>query len=605
MPYPWRTPRCHICHDIALPTQIDGESYCVRHMPSDEKIDYNELANEQCSYLVGEFGRKEYVKHLDARFPGPDDMVIDAKERYEWAKAELCAIDSKKTLPTAHNIMTWEQSEHLRIQHQCSDCWDDIHAERIDEDVYLVKCNTPGCTTPGFVSRSTIKFRSRQSDEFQYWAIKALKSAQPWMNFSEFELDQIIKGSNDMTTPRQAVSFPDVAIIHKGTPKQIIEKDGRKIEIQGKDLNSKFRIHFLPGTETVRADWHKKHAEEYKKYGDKFAIPDGYEVESLRVVIPAPSVWDAWDYGNEVYNAGRRIALADDDHYISLRDPVTGEFTIKDGKPFREFKPKDKVNYERKGKKYSLEMKTHGRLRLVLEDLVTAGHLVQVILKTTSFYDCQNIKKQLAGIQAIADSVNGGNAGGIPLLIYRAEQEVAWNHDDGSASRIKKWFINIKADPRWVQAAFARLGKNALEGTITQYLTAPVPLAIEGPVNPENETFESGDEEPQPDFIDATAQDIPPEPEPVPPELTKDPVQAINGPVPPSVQLPLERTPEPPREETRYAILGDIVVKTVSRQANISMSEAARAIGAAKKGGRLQNTISLREAEEFASTIHQ
>jgi len=543
-----------------------------------------ELADNACNDLIDLIGKPEYIKKIDQRFPGPDDMKIDADERLQWAREEIKRF-KERPAQEGHNVMTWEQSEHLRVQHVCSDCWCDCSAQPVQNDLYLVKCKTVGCTTPGFVSRATIKFRARVSDEYKYLAVRSIRSGLPWFNNPNIDIDKLIKGSNDMTTPRQAVSFPDVAIIHKGSPKKIMEKDGRKIEIQGDDLKNKFRIHFLPGTDDVRASWHAKHTQEYKKYGDKFAIPDGYEVENLRVVIPAPSVWDAWDYGNECYNSGRRVASADDDHYISLRDPNTGEFTIQNGKPFRKFTPKDTISYERKGKKYTLQMKTHGRLRLVLEDLVNAGHLVQVILKTTSFYDCQNIKKQLAGIQVIADSVNGGNAGGIPLLIYRAEQEVAWNHEDGSASRVKKWFINIKADPRWVQSAFARMGKNALTGSSINSLLLPAG-SIQGDVNPDAETFESGDEGPQPEYVDATAQDIPPEPEQTPqPEAQPDPAaKAVEG-------------------AAKYKTLGETVVKTVSKRAGITTAEAAKALGAAEKAGKIGKELSVKEAEDFGAHL--
>lgn len=403
------------------------------------------------------------------------------------------------------------------------------------------------------------------------------------------------------TTPRQSISFPDVAIIHKGTPKQIVEKDGKTVQIQGKDLNQKFRIHFLPGTESVRAKWHAKHAQHFKQYGTKYAIPDGYEVEELRVVVPSQSVWDAWDYGNEAYSSGRRVALADDDHYISLRDPVTGEFIIHDGKPYRKFTPKDVIPYERGGKKYELIMKTHGRLRLVLEDLVTAGELVQVILKTTSFYDCQNIKKQLGGIQQIADSVNGGNAGGIPLIIYRSEQEVVWNKDDGGAARVKKWFINIKADPRWVQMAFARLGKNALTGEIT-----PTPL-LSGPVNPEAETFEDGDGD-IPDIFDTTKE---PPAEPAPTKEPAAPAQAKEPAAPPTPIAATQpaliegtATDAPASLGPKYSYLGDTIVSAVSKRAGIPKNEAAVQLGAAEKAGRIQKELTLTEAEEFASHLN-
>ena len=395
---------------------------------------------------------------------------------------------------------------------------------------------------------------------------------------------------------RQAISFPDVAIIHKGSPKQRIERDGRTVEIQGKDLNQKFRLHFLPGTDDVRASWHAKHAGELKEYGPKYTIPSGYEFESVRVVVPAPSVWDAWDYGNEVYNAGRRIALANDEQYLTLRDPLTGAFLVKDGKPFKAFQPGDTITYKRNDKEYTLVMKSHGRLRLVLEDLVLAGHLVQVILKTTSYYDCQNINRQLAGIQALANSINGGNAGGIPLIIYRAEQEVAWNKKDGGAQRIKKWFINIKADPNWVKFAFAQLGKNALSGSGMNSLLLPPP-ALSGTVNPDSESFDSGDEEQ--DHGDAIEGEFNPPEEYAEPEAPPEQEQVVRG-----HMHQAEPVDDGEQGAPKYPYLGDVIVSMVAKRAGITKPEAAKWLGQAAKEGRIQKELTKADAIEFASRLN-
>lgn len=391
---------------------------------------------------------------------------------------------------------------------------------------------------------------------------------------------------NQNTPARQQVAFPDVAIIHKGTPKQIVKKEGKQpMEIQGKDLNQKFRIHFLPGTEKVRADFHKLHEKELKHYGENFTIPDGYEVTSFRAVVPAPSVWDAWDYGNEVYNSGRRIAFADDDHYITLRDPLTGEYIIRDGLPFKPFTVGDTIDYERDGRKFSLKMKTHGRLRLCLEDALLQGHLVQFILKTTSYYDCQNIKKQLAGIQAIADMVNGGNAGGIPFEVYRAESDVVWNKPDGSAARVKKWFIQIKADPEWVKSAFSKLGRNAL--TVANSLMLPAPLT--GPVNPANETFEDSEGDPsyEPPFSNAAEEQ----------SERQSPEVSPAGP-------PTDPQADPSGGVEAFNYLSEKIVKTVAEIAKTSTKDAAHWLGEAHKEGRIGKEMTLDQARDFASHLN-
>lgn len=101
---------------------------------------------------------------------------------------------------------------------------------------------------------------------------------------------------------RQSGSFPTVAYIRKGTPKQIRNKDGRDYNVMGKDLRSKFRIEFLSGTNfkrengkpSIREVWHNLHEKDYVKYGNKFVTEDGYEVSYIRAMIPTANVMDGW-----------------------------------------------------------------------------------------------------------------------------------------------------------------------------------------------------------------------------------------------------------------------------------------------------------------------
>lgn len=275
-----------------------------------------------------------------------------------------------------------------------------------------------------------------------------------------------------MTTPKQSIAFPDAAQIRKGTPKQKMVKDGKTIEIQGKNLDGAgFRIHFAPGTEKAVAAWEVKNAGRAINYDSaQYAVQAGernYIVKELQAIVPTRNVWAALNDGlavNEAYSAGRRIALADDDQYITFRDPLTGELQVTNGQPYKKFSVGDLIKYERDGRKFEIKLKTSVRLRLVVKDMIEQGELVQFILKTTSWYDWQNIKKQLAGIQAIADTTSGGNASGIPFKIYRVQQEVVWNKPDGTARRVPQWLINIQPDPSWVKAAFARMGEYALSG---------------------------------------------------------------------------------------------------------------------------------------------
>jgi hypothetical protein len=229
-------------------------------------------------------------------------------------------------------------------------------------------------------------------------------------------------------------------------------------------------------------------------------------------MVLSPSVWDSWSWANEAYTAGRMVAKADDTHYLMKRDPLTGAYQVTDGEPWLAFEPGQSIVYQKGGKKIELKLRTVGRLRLFLPEM---ERLVQLTLKTTSYYDRLNIDGQLASIQSMANTLNHGNAAGIPLHIFRLEQEITWNKPDGSAQRVKKWLINIEADSEWVKAAVGRLSRFALTGEqITGLLQPPTPPAqtVMGKVEPEQEEVDENPSDAEV-FEGETVETEPPETE--------------------------------------------------------------------------------------------
>jgi len=290
-----------------------------------------------------------------------------------------------------------------------------------------------------------------------------------------------------MITEKLTIAFPEVGIIRKGAQKQKRTIDGREVETVGKDLSDRFRVTFYPGTEDIAASF--------------FAVYDTFTPHHIRAILPFRSVWDAWSRANEAYNFGRLIAKADDDRFITLRDPLTGEYLVRNREPHRPYTPGETIEYERKGKQYKLKLRPTGRLRLFLPEI---GRLVTFTLKTTSFYDCINIEQHLGALQAIADALNGGNAAGIPFHVYRAEREVTWNRPDGGAQRVKKWLVHIESDADWVKAAIRRLADFALTGEMRAPLLPEHHGEITGSVDPEQD--EDIDEVSEPSDPDSTAQ---------------------------------------------------------------------------------------------------
>jgi hypothetical protein len=277
-------------------------------------------------------------------------------------------------------------------------------------------------------------------------------------------------------TAKLDIAFPTVAQIRKGGQKRVIQKNGRSIEAFGTDLEDKFRVVFAPGAQEIMTAF-------MEVYGTLTPT-------RIRAMIPFQSVWSTWYFANEAYASSCRVAQADDEHFISLRDPLTLAYTIRNGEPYRPYTPGEKISYQRDGKTYSLTIKPNGRLRLFLPEI---GRWVTFELRTNAYYDRVNIEQQLGALQAIANVLNNGNAAGIPFNIYRRLGEVLWNKPDGGALRVKKWLVNIEIDPEWGAQALQKLTCSAL-GNLTPNSFDLAPSGpILSPVDPSQE--DAGDED--------------------------------------------------------------------------------------------------------------
>jgi hypothetical protein len=294
-----------------------------------------------------------------------------------------------------------------------------------------------------------------------------------------------------MIPTRQLTGFPTVAKIRKGMPKRKTERG----ETMGPDLKNRFRIEFLPGTnlaapgeKSVREKFHALHEKEFIKYPENFVTREGYELTFLQATIPCHKVWDGWRWFNETYNAaGMRIAQADNERYLIKKNPMTMELMVKDGEPYTPFNVGDAISYKRDDKEYKLKMKSIGKLDLMLPEL---GEMVSFELRTTSYIDSLLIHKNLMAIQGIADILNGGIVAGIPLDIYRVEMDSPW-HKDGVAHKGKQWFIQIKANAEWANAAIKRMNNFALAGAVTGFLQPPT--AADVPADLPSEAMEDGE----------------------------------------------------------------------------------------------------------------
>lgn len=300
---------------------------------------------------------------------------------------------------------------------------------------------------------------------------------------------------------RQSGAFPIVAKIRKGKPKQkMIKTYGdvkKEIEIMGPDLKNKFRFDFLPGTDSPQPDgkpsirqvFHALHEKDYVKYPDKFVTADGYEVTHIKAMLATTKALDGWQWKNATYNtAGALVASADGEKYITKKDPITMETLIKRGEPYEKFNVGDAVSYFRGDKEYKLKLKSEGKLDLFLHYL---GEFVSFQLITNSYIDSLYIEKQLNAIQGIANLVNGGVVGGIPLDIYRVEMDTPYQDDKGS-HKGKQWFIQIKVDSSVANSIIGRMNNFSL-GNQSTNLLQPINENLPSEAYEENDGVEEGE----------------------------------------------------------------------------------------------------------------
>jgi hypothetical protein len=275
-----------------------------------------------------------------------------------------------------------------------------------------------------------------------------------------------------ITTRKMQIDFPTVAIIRKGAPKQP--------KMPGKDLEDKFRVVFEPGMEYYK-----------KRFHDIYGT---YEPKVINAMLPFSDISECYEVSNEAYQAGMLVFKAVNGHVLTYRDPETSDYLVRGGEAQKDgvstsydpFK-KTSIDYTgHDGKQKSLPIRTQTRLKLFIPEM---QEFVWFLLKTTSYYDSLNIQNNLNAVQAVASSATGGNVAGVKINVFRAQQDILWN-SDGGPRRIKKWLVQVKIDPDWVQKMIVRMSTNTLNaGTQVQQLTAPV----EAP-NPDIDQDDSDDE---------------------------------------------------------------------------------------------------------------
>ena len=209
----------------------------------------------------------------------------------------------------------------------------------------------------------------------------------------------------------------------------------------------------------------------------------------INIFLPFNEIEKMWDPFCEAYTAGRMVARSDGETFLFLVDLPTGELLVRDGVNIKTGKPEPHRDVIGIAGKTPIKCRPVGRLKVIIPELKRLAYLV---VHTTSVIDIRNLSAQLAGIQAI----NGGRIIGIPLVLKRRPQSISVPKPDGTHVRMTKYMLSIEADPRWVSAKLAQLGRMALPDGYRPPLEK-----VEEPVEADytEDESEDGDDQPEGD----------------------------------------------------------------------------------------------------------
>lgn len=283
------------------------------------------------------------------------------------------------------------------------------------------------------------------------------------------------------------VEFPKIGTIRKGDSKD-------SGPLNKRDLGPLFRVIFN-GTDERTIEAQERFIATYGSLR-----PD--EIDAI-FTVDSPEEGNTWRFWLEAYDKGALVLQTDGNWIQYQRNRKTGLAVVRNG---RDVETGDRVPYDggpaysyySKKKKVNVPVfpKAHGYLRIIVPALRRLAYLE---LRTTSFWDCDNIDKNLHAIE----STHGGLKG-IPCIVRRRLTPVSKPLPDGRRFFDDEWLVFVEAAPEWVDDKLAQLEAGAYSET---YQLA----------NGIEQADESGEVEP----VDAEVIDAPPaEAEVAKPEVT-------------------------------------------------------------------------------------
>lgn len=212
-----------------------------------------------------------------------------------------------------------------------------------------------------------------------------------------------IRGLTDGTT--LGTGLPKIATLYKGGEKREREKNGRKYEIMGEDLDH-FRVEFEPAFEYLRPAWEERY---------------GNEVTQLEpVYLMAPTVDEAFQSWKEEWNTSQTLIHRCD-----------GEYQVQWYHPDFHMQMKAKIPCVSPANEQGIIVepqcacKSTGRLNLLLPEFIDlTGVLGYITVTTHSINDILTLYRYLADIERL-QALRNHTLVNVPFVFGRAPKEIS------------------------------------------------------------------------------------------------------------------------------------------------------------------------------------
>lgn len=243
--------------------------------------------------------------------------------------------------------------------------------------------------------------------------------------------------------------FPKIGTIRKGDSKE----SGKPLN--KRDLGPFFRVVFN-GTD-------ERTIEAQERFIARYGSLQPDEIDAV-FTVDSPEEGNTWRFWLEAYDKGALVLQTDGEWIQYQRDRKTGLAVVRNGRHVETgnrmpYDGRPAYSYYSKKNKVDVPVypTAHGYLRIIVPALRRLAYLE---LRTTSFWDCDNIDCNLNAIVSTHGSLKG-----IPCIVRRRLTPVSKPLGNGKRFWDDEWLVFVEAAPEWVDDKLAQLEAGAYSPT--------------------------------------------------------------------------------------------------------------------------------------------